>query len=110
MIHQIFPHKIYHANINKDKSFHKQILDEAKRTMDPDIPFEHGANVNYKGYTSVQKRFWTNSPTYGKEFKNPVFKEVFDFIDESADKFIKDLQIDTTNQQIKKTKGKQKNL
>ena len=71
--------------------------------MDPSIPFEHGANVNYKGYTSVQKRFWTNSPTYGKEFKNPAFKEVFDFIDESADKFIEDLQIDTTNQQIKKT-------
>jgi len=103
MIHQIFPHKIYHVNINKDKSFHTQILDEAKRTMDPDIPFEDGANVNYKGYTSVQKRFWTNSPTYGKEFKNPAFKEVFDFIDESADKFIKHLQIDTTHQQIKKT-------
>lgn len=103
MIHQIFPHKIYHANINKDKSFHTQILDEAKRTMDPDVPFADGANVNYKGYNSVQKRFWSDSPTYGKEFKNPAFKEVFDFINKSADKFIEHLQIDTTHQQIKMT-------
>ena len=103
MIHQIFPHKIYHVNINKDKSFHDQTLDEAKRTMDSDVPFKDGANVNYKGYTSVQKRFWSNSPTYGKEFKNPAFKEVFDFINKSADKFIEHLQIDTTHQQIKMT-------
>jgi len=103
MIHEIFPHKIYHVNINKDKSFHNQTLDEAKRTMDPDVPFEDGANVDFKGYTSVQKRFWSNSPTYGKEFKNPAFKEVFDFINRSADYFIKHLQIDITHQQIKMT-------
>ena len=63
MIHQIFPHKIYHVNINKDKSFHAQTLNEAKKTMDPSIPFEHGANVNYKGNTSDQTRIWPTSTT-----------------------------------------------
>ena len=53
MIIEAFPLKIYRTNINIDN---KIILEEAKRTMNRDVPFH--LNDAHNGYTSVQKRFW----------------------------------------------------
>ena len=88
MIIDTFPIKIYRTNINIDN---KIILEEAKRTMNKDVPFH--LNDTYNGYTSVQKRFWVDSPTYGKEFNNAVFKEVHNLIDTHVQKYIDSLEI-----------------
>tara|TARA_S200000501_G_scaffold69392_2_gene61374 strand:+ start:5289 stop:5918 length:630 start_codon:yes stop_codon:yes gene_type:complete len=88
MIIEAFPLKIYRTNINIDN---KIILEEAKRTMNRDVPFH--LNDAHNGYTSVQKRFWVDSPTYGKEFNNAVFKEIHNLIDTHVQKYIDSLEI-----------------
>ena len=97
MIIEAFPLKIYRTNINIDN---KIILEEAKRTMNRDVPFH--LNDAHNGYTSVQKRFWVDSPTYGKEFNNAVFKEIHNLIDTHVQKYIDSLEIQQKFINIKK--------
>ena len=101
MIDHIFPQKIYHKNINKDDTFHTKILEEAKRTMDFSISKEKSMDINYKGYISEQKRYWANSPTYGREYNNPAFDEVHNFIKTCAAEYAEYLDIETSYLKLK---------
>ena len=62
MILEILPQKLYRANIDKDESFHLETLEEATRSM-VEVP-----QKDNKIYSSSQKRFWVDSPTYAREF------------------------------------------
>jgi len=88
MILEILPQKIYRANINKDEAFHLETLNEAARSM---VEFPQRNN---KIYSSGQKRFWVDSPTYAREFENIAFKEIFNFIDKCADEYLTELNVD----------------
>ena len=88
MILEILPKKLYRANIDKDESFHLETLEEATRSM-VEVP-----QKDNKIYSSSQKRFWVDSPTYAREFENIVFKEIFDFIDKCAGEYLTELNVD----------------
>ena len=100
MIHQIFPQKIYQTNINKDPQFHLDTLLEAQQTCDDTIPIDEGYDHSTYGYTSVSKRYWVDSNTYGKEHKNKNFEEIFSFINRSASDYLKKFNINLSNYDI----------
>jgi hypothetical protein len=99
-VYDIHPHKIYVANIDKDESFHLETLNESIRTMNF---FVGDIRTGKDDYTSEQKNYWINSTTYSREFNNPAFKEIFDFIDKCANEYLKEFCVDTNVYQIKMT-------
>ena len=72
MIHNKFPHKIYQTNIEKPLDFHLETLNNAKSNLDINVTTNKNELFSSHGYSSLQKRYWVNSPTYGKEYKNPI--------------------------------------
>ena len=109
MIYEIHPQKIYKTNIDKDESFHLETLNEAIRTMDntyhhsPFVYRDMDMETAEKKYTSPQKRFWTDSPTYSREFDNSAFKEIFDFINKCVNEYLLKLRIDPNIYQVEMT-------
>ena len=101
MIHNKFPHKIYQTNIEKPLDFHLETLNNAKSNLDINVTTNKNELFSSHGYSSLQKRYWVNSPTYGKEYKNPLFSEIFEFINKSAKEYKDILDIDTSNISIK---------
>ena len=105
-IYDIHPQKVYKANIDKNESFHLETLNEAIRTMQHTTSvISHGSDMetSENKYTSAQKMFWSDSPTYGREFNNPVFKEVFDFVNKCANEYLVELRVDPNIYQVKMT-------
>lgn len=103
MIHDIYPHKIYHKNISKPLDFHLETLDVAKSNLDSTITSNSHELFKLVGYSSLQKKYWVNSPTYGKEHNNPGFSEIFEFINKCAEEYIDILDIDMSHMSIKMT-------
>jgi hypothetical protein len=105
-IYEIHPQKIYKANINKNKSFHLETYHEAISTIHQENPLSYSAievaTVN-KEYTSPQKCHWADSPTYSREFNNPVFKEIFDFINKCTNEYLEELHVDLNLYQVTMT-------
>jgi len=106
-IYEIHPQKIYTANIDKDESFHLETLNDAICTMNQEEPtLTYSADeveTVRKEYTSHQKRYWVDSPTYSREFNNPAFKEIFDFINKCTNEYLEELQVDLDVYQVKMT-------
>ena len=97
MIHDTYPHKIYHKNINKPLDFHLETVEVAKSNLDFDVSNNPNELHAQAGYSSMMKRYWINSPTYGKEHNNPAFSEIFEFINKCAEEYIDILKIDTSH-------------
>ena len=106
-IQEVFPLKIYINNSDKSLNDHMIILHDAMSRMEK-INLKYNASDRVlknsrEQYISHQKCHWGDSEYFGKEFLNPIYKEIFNFINKASNEYVSELNIDKSKFKVKMT-------
>ena len=106
-IHEWFPSKIYINNSEKSLDDHTIILHDAMSRMKGVIlktdPSDGILKNSKEEYISLQKMHWGDSEYFGKEFLNPIYKEIFNFINKASNEYVSKLNIDKSKFKVNMT-------